>query len=171
MRGTYMPIRKIRQPRYLGAAVIALTSALAVALWPGAAAAQVTPDHYSSRSTFLDAIFAPCADEFIELTTTISFTSTGFMQPSGQAKYTGHLSIIGEGEGSLGNHYRYSLIQNVSEMRAPDITPEVFAYTFHERLSGQGDAPEIWLRWREHITVNANGETAVYFSDLSAECH
>jgi hypothetical protein len=99
-----MPMRKIRKPRYLGAGVtaIALASAMAVALLPGAAAAQVTPAHYNYRVsvTVRDSIFGPCTNESIEMNINFSVNVTGFVQPSGQSKYTEHIVTTGEGEGS-----------------------------------------------------------------------
>jgi hypothetical protein len=143
---------------------------VAVALVPGTAAAQVTPFHDGYRVTHRDSVFSPCTDELIELNITFSNHFTGVEQPSGQIKYTTHFLTTGEGEGSLGDHYRMSQTSLTNELYAPDGTPYDIIESSDIRVIGQGDAPDFLLCWRERMTVSASGVRAVYFEHYSAEC-
>ena len=170
-----MPIRKIRKPRFLGAVTaIALASAAAVALLPGAAAAQVTPDHSVFRATLQDSIVSPCTNEIIEWNMTYSVTVNSFMQPGDQPgvvdkfKYTQQGVTTGEGEGSFGNHYRMSTTFLNTDISGLD-TPYVYTLMLDMRVIGEGDAPDFLYRARERLTANANG-IGVYFDNFSAEC-
>lgn len=40
----------------------------------------------------------------------------------------------------------------------------------HVNLNGQGSAPNFKRKFIAHITVNANGDVTVFFTDVSVEC-
>jgi hypothetical protein len=166
-----VPVIKSRKPRHrmAGLTGLALASAVAVALLPGAAAAQVTPFHDNFSEPFEVTTFNPCTGEEILLSGTLSGTVTTFTQPSGQILVVSHQLLTAEGQGSEGNHYTISDTGNASILVAPD-DPSILSQTLDSHVISQGDAPNFLQHTTNHVTINTNGVETVRIFDFSSEC-
>jgi hypothetical protein len=166
-----MPVMESRKARRLapGVAALALASALAVAA-PAPASAQANPDHQRFRITATFPTTNACNGEPVQVSQTLLFNTNTVTDSAGQRHVTETTIATGEGQGSLGNDYRFSRQSHTTVMNAADFAPFSQTVVHHFRLVGQGSAPSFVITQTIHFTINANGELTASVSNISSEC-
>lgn len=168
-----MPVTRSRKARRLvaGVTALALGSAVAVVLLPGAAAAAVTPQHESTSSPIEETIPNACTvGEDIEFSGTNTLTTARVVHPEGRIDFVAHQNLHATGTGSFGNRYNFSTQSNTSLMLTPDIAPNVATFIGNGRVIGQGGATSLQIHVTSQVTINANGEIIASTHKLSSEC-
>jgi hypothetical protein len=143
---------------------------MALALLPAAASAQAAPEHANFRFPFEFSLANPCSGELVVFNGTSIGNITTFTDSSGQFHQSVLDLITGQGQGELGNRYRFADTLNTSVISAPDFAPFVITQTLTDRVIAQGNAPNFVLHTTVHLTVNANGEVTANTVKSSAEC-
>jgi hypothetical protein len=167
-----MPVIKGRKSKHMlaGVPALALASAVAAVLLPGAAAAEVTPRHENFSFPFEFQGFNPCNGEEIEFNGRFSGTVTEVVQPSGQIRVAAHQLLTAQGVGTTGNRYSFSDTLNSTFFFAPDNAPTVYTQITVDNVISEGNAPNFLLHSTNHLTINANGEVTASTFEGWAEC-
>ncbi|MGH2393114.1 MAG: hypothetical protein ACRDGH_06400 [Candidatus Limnocylindria bacterium] len=116
-----------------------------------------------------DFTFPGCTED-VDLSGTFHDNSKFLFGPNGKVLFRFHINAKGTGVGqSTGSTYQW----NDRLLDITNVAPEG-AFTFilndHTRLIGQGTTPNLDIRVKEKVTVNANGDVIVDVFDFEAIC-
>jgi hypothetical protein len=137
---------------------------------PAPSFAAIT-QHESSRSPLVLSIFDPCTEDDLELTGETIFQSTVTQLPSGELRVEGLSRDQVSGTGSLTDlFYRgYGVTHFTFNTRGG--LPYVQVGVSNLRIDVAGPHNLLLVRFRFHLTVNANGKVTVSRELGSVECH
>lgn len=137
---------------------------------PAPSFAAIT-QHESSRGPLELFIFDPCTEDDLELTGETIFQSTTTQLPSGELRIEGLSRDRVSGTGPLtGLSYRgYGVTHFTFNTRGG--LPYVQVGVGNLRIAVAGSHNLLLVRFRFHLTVNANGEVTVSRELGSLECH
>jgi hypothetical protein len=113
------------------------------------------------------AVFNPCNGETVTFNGIDHFTASVTFDDAGGFHSVAHDNIHVTATGSLGNSYEGNQ-EVTSTFNGRVAVEQTFGLTFSE--ISQGSAPNFEVHMLQHITVNANGKVAVFFSNFSSNC-
>jgi len=119
-------------------------------------------------------LWNPCEGEGVRITGSVHITSNIIRDANGKTLRTFHRNyqgVVGEGLSS-GTIYRVQ--RNVKRTRNnwnASGSAQVNSIVVALRFVAQGSNKSYTLRLKTHLTINANGERVVNFSDFSIECN
>lgn len=115
------------------------------------------------------ALIDVCGEELVEFQGMYHYTETLRFSDNGKIHYKFHINAKGTGVGlSSGTTYQWNDSINESANLSPG---ESYTFTQTWNMIGQGDAPNLRIKARFHVTVNANGELTVLFNSSTADCN
>jgi hypothetical protein len=123
------------------------------------------------RIPFTTVTFSPCTPDNILVTG--EWQIVGHVTRSDNEGFHAGLLINCHGTGiGLNTGAQYLFNQTLSmSLNAGAPFPFISTQSLHETLVGQGSVPNLNVTSLAHITVNANGELSVTFSDFEIDCH
>jgi len=136
------------------------------------ASAQATVVTSASTATLGSVRYYDCAGEYVELQGEYRSVFHVVFDPRGGT----HLTFQYNSHGITGRGLQTGTIYRAVE-RDRSGTTNIFAAPGFEmttvdifHLIGQGNAPDLAVEVREHITLNANGEFSVRYTEINSSC-
>lgn len=125
--------------------------------------------HVNEKKEFTIEAENECTGEWISFSGTLHYKSQLVIDSAGGVHYTGfqRLHLVGIGQIS-GIEYIANVTNNWQwndkefPLEANDIATNI--------LISKGKETNLTMQWREHITINANGEVTVDFDELKIKC-
>lgn len=146
----------------------ALIAALALVVF-APVAALAAAETQSIETSF--ALYSACVGEYIAVTGTVH-TVSNVTNPAGGISVTSQVSWSSvQGVGlTTGNKYTVVSGNNFAFSASGGSGQHEFSSLGRTGVIAQGRAPDSWLSFRYHVTVNADGRTTASISDFSTTC-